>query len=439
MLLSVSAGDAGRGRKSERSMELSVPWTDTARKRRKLLHVKVVATSMLPLMAVLFIVSAHYQRQAPSLAWLEAFAEAALVGGLADWFAIVALFRHPGGLPLPHTAIIPKNKDRIGAQLGVFVEQNFLTPENVTAKLREADVGPRVVGWFANPKNARRLIAAARIEMPRLLRVVDDPEVERAIARAVAGEIERLDLTGLAAGILASLTRDGRLQRFLDETLPAVSAWLDEHRGEIKHFLERRPAFVPAWLYAYLIDRFIDGVIGKINEIVATPDHPWRGALDRYVERLIERLEKDPAAARDADEFRAQILRSRGVAAGMQAVWEAFKTRVAAASEPSELKSDALLARLVARVARDVLADRELLDRLDENALTAIESGLRRSSHQVAALIEDIVRKWDTELITDKVELELGPDLQFIRLNGTFIGGLAGVALHGLLTLAVVG
>jgi uncharacterized membrane-anchored protein YjiN (DUF445 family) len=419
-------------------MALTLPWADTERKRGKLLRIKLIATSLLPVMAVLFILSAHYQAQFPALTWLEAFAEAALVGGLADWFAIVALFRHPGGLPLPHTAIIPKNKDRIGAQLGEFVEQNFLTPENILAKLRESDLAPRVVGWFAEPQNARRLIVAARVEMPRVIQAVDDPEIEAAIGRVLSGEIERLDLTRIASRLAATLTRDGRHQRFLDETLPTVSAWLNEQRPQIKLLFGRRAALVPQWVHAYIIDRFVDGIVDKIDEIARTPDHPLRGAFDVYVRRFISALETDPDIARDVEEVRAQFLRSRTVAAAVKSVWRTIKLRLRASAKADELESDAWIARLVTRVAGEILVDRALLDRLNENVLAALEAGLERSQNQFAALIEEIVRKWDTELVTDKVELELGPDLQFIRLNGTFIGGLAGIVLHALLLLSAL-
>ncbi len=420
-------------------MALNALRAETERKRGKLLRIKLVATSLLPVMAVLFIVSAHYQTQVPSLAWLEAFAEAALVGGLADWFAVVALFRHPGGLPLPHTAIIPKNKDRIGAQLGEFVEQNFLTPENITAKLRDSDLAARVIAWFAEPENARRLIAAARAEMPRVVRALDDPEIERAVGGVVTDEIERLDLTHIAAGMLAMLTRDDRHQRFLDEALPVVSAWLNEHRPQIKLLFGHRPALVPQWIHAYVVDRFVDGIIDKIDDIVRTPDHAMRVAFDKYTRHFITRLQTDPEIARDVEDMRAQILHSRALGAAVQSAWRAIKARITASSEAKELESDAWIARLVTRVASEILADRALLDRLNANVLAAIESSLKRSQNQFAALIEEIVRKWDTELVTEKVELELGPDLQFIRLNGTFIGGLAGVVLHALLLLAAVG
>ena len=164
----------------------------TERKRARLLRIKIIATGLLPIMATLFAVSAILKSRYPWLAWLEAFAEASLVGGLADWFAVVALFRHPGGIPLPHTAIIPRNKARIGTQLGVFVEQNFLTPENITAKLAQADLAETVVRWLAESRNSRRAISASRDYLPLVVEVVDEPDIERVVSRVVSEEIDRL-------------------------------------------------------------------------------------------------------------------------------------------------------------------------------------------------------------------------------------------------------
>jgi uncharacterized membrane-anchored protein YjiN (DUF445 family) len=419
-------------------LALALPRADTERKRGNLLRIKLIATGLLPVMAALFVASARYKAQIPALAWLEAFAEAALVGGLADWFAVVALFRHPGGLPLPHTAIIPHNKERIGRQLGEFVELNFLTPENIMAKLRTVDLAGIVVAWFANIKHARRLAAAVRAELPRVVNAVDEPEMERAIARVINAEIERLNVARIAAAFLTVLTRAGRHQRFLDEMLPLLTGWLSANREEMKLRFRRRSVLRLPWVDSYLVERLIDGVIDLLDEIGRTPGHEMRVAFDTYVWRLITSLRNDPQTARKLEDIRALILRSRAIGTLVSAVWRATKARLATASQATECESDALIARLVARLANEVLADRPLLDRLNANVLSVIELTLRRSKNQFAALIEDIVRKWDTHLVTDKVELELGPDLQFIRLNGTFIGGLAGVALHAGLVLAAV-
>jgi uncharacterized membrane-anchored protein YjiN (DUF445 family) len=399
---------------------------------------KVVATSLLPVMAVIFGLASHFKTQYPVLAWLEAFSEAALVGGLADWFAVVALFRHPGGVPLPHTAIIPNNKDRIGTQLGAFVEENFLTPENITAKLADVDLSASVVAWFADEDNALRVVAAARDELPRFANVVDEPEIERAIARVVSGEIERLDLARLSARILALLTRDGRHQRLLDDLLPVVTRVLDDRRRDIKRRFGQRSALTPVWMDSFIVDRFVDGIIDLIAEVERTPDHEMRIAFDAAVKGFVSRLKSDPDIALRLEDIRASLLRGRAVDTAVASAWDAIKARLAAPPAGRERESDAWVARVLAKIAREIIADRPLLDRLNRNVLDAIEAGLGRFQNQFASLIEEIVRKWDTRQVTDKVELELGPDLQFIRLNGTFIGGLVGVALHALQAFAGV-
>ncbi|MGD0472692.1 MAG: DUF445 family protein [Candidatus Velthaea sp.] len=419
-------------------MALALPQADLERKRAGLRRIKIIATSLLPVMAALFVISARYKAHLPALAWLEAFAEAALVGGLADWFAVVALFRRPGGLPLPHTAIIPRNKERIGRQLGEFVELNFLTPENILAKVRTVDLAGLVVGWFADLGHAQRLVTMLRGELPRLIAAVDEPEMERAIARVLSAEFEQLNLARLSASALTLLARAGRHQGVLDEMLPQLASWLGEHREEIKLRFRRRSVLKVPWLDSYVVERLIDGVIDLLGEVARTPDHELRIAFDAYVWSCVTRLKSDPAAGRGLDELRTLILRSRAIGAFVSALWHTIKARVVAAAAAPEYASDAVVARLVGRLANEILADRALLDRLNVNVLAVIERSLRQSKYQFAALIEGIVRKWDTQLVTEKVELELGPDLQFIRLNGTFIGGLAGVALHFALVLAGV-
>jgi uncharacterized membrane-anchored protein YjiN (DUF445 family) len=418
---------------------LTLPWAaGDDRKRAKLLRMKVIATALLPVMALVFVLAAHFKTDLPALAWVEAFAEAAMIGGLADWFAVVALFRHPGGLPLPHTAIIPNNKDRIGAQLGDFVEQNFLTPENITTRLAEFEPATAVVTWLADAEHARGVISAVRDELPRFVTAVDEPEIERAIARVVRSEIERIDLARLAGRVLAILTREGRHQRLLDELLPIAARWLNRYRSEMKLRFGRRSLLTPPWMDSFIVDRFVDGIIDLIDEVARTPKHDMRVAFDGAVRRFIGTLKSDPEIAQRIDEVRASLLRGRAIDTTVSAAWSAIRARLAAASPSDERESDAWLARIVANVAAEILADRPLLDRLNHNVLGAIQAGLGRFQHQFAGLIEDIVKRWDTQQVTEKVELELGPDLQFIRLNGTVIGGLAGVALHAVQLLAGV-
>lgn len=407
-------------------------------KRYRLRRIKLIATALLPVMGALFAISARLKASYPGLAWLEAFSEAALVGGLADWFAIVALFRHPAGLPLPHTAIVPRNKDRIGTQLGLFVEQNFLTPTNIAAKLAEIDLATPVLVWLAQPSNTRRLIAVMREYVPRLVAAVDEPEIERLFSRVVSEEIERLDFARVAAATLTMLSRERRHQRFLDEALRAIAGWLNGHRAEIKARFGRRSTLTPPWIDAYIVNRFVDGIIDLIDEISRTPDHEMRAAFDAYLEALIAQFESDPALRRKADDIKSAILRGREIDTAVAKIWRTIKARLTGLSDAPHSETEAWLAQTVARLAAGMLEDPDLLVRLNVNVRSVIEAGLTRFQHQFATLIEDIVHRWDTAFVTEKVELELGPDLQYIRLNGTFIGGLAGVALHaGLVVTAI--
>jgi uncharacterized membrane-anchored protein YjiN (DUF445 family) len=416
-------------------MSLQLHWdaADSERKRARLLRIKIIATGLLPVMAVLFVLSAHFKNVYPWLAWLEAFSEAAMVGGLADWFAVVALFRHPAGIPLPHTAIIPHNKERIGTQLGVFVEQNFLTPENITEKMLELDLSATVMRWFSEGANSRRAVGATRAFLPLVVEVVDEPDIERVVSRVVSEEIDRLDFARTGAALVETMTKRGRHQRLLDELLPVVTNWLNDNRKYVKARFAKKSLLTPPWVDSYIVNSLVDGVIDLIDEIGRTPDHEMRVALDSYLRQLAEQLETDPELSRKAEDLKAAIIHGREIEAAVSSAWRTLRDRLSVPATGPETVNEAWFADVVTRVARGILIDRELLDRMNANFIKIINAGLAHFQHTFATLIEDIVRRWDTKEVTEKVELELGPDLQFIRLNGTFIGGLAGVAFHAAL------
>ena len=308
----------------------------TERKRARLLRIKIIATGLLPIMATLFAVSAILKSRYPWLAWLEAFAEASLVGGLADWFAVVALFRHPGGIPLPHTAIIPRNKARIGTQLGVFVEQNFLTPENITAKLAQADLAETVVRWLAESRNSRRAISASRDYLPLVVEVVDEPDIERVVSRVVSEEIDRLDFAHTAAVLVSTLTERGRHQRAVDEVLPVLAQWLRDNRAYLKKRFSKKSLLTPAWVDSYIVNSLVDGVIDLIDEISRTPDHEMRLAFDRYLTSLADSLENDPEFSKKAEDIKAAIIVGREVESAVASAWRSLKERVSLPSEGPE-------------------------------------------------------------------------------------------------------
>ncbi|HEX3550062.1 MAG TPA: DUF445 domain-containing protein [Candidatus Elarobacter sp.] len=396
---------------------------------------QAVATGVLAAMALVFAVSASLKPAYPALAWVEAFSEAALIGGLADWFAVVALFRHPAGIPLPHTAIVPTNKDRIGTQLGLFVEQNFLTATNLASRLRAIDPAGHALRWIAVPDNVRTLLAGVRGLVPRLVDVVDDAEIHVVVRRIVVEELDEVDFANAASAALAMVTAQNLHQRALERVLPALARRLDTLRPEIKRRFARRSIFTPGFVDAYIVNRFVDGMIDLVGEIAASPDHPMRRELDSYLADLAVRLRDDPQLATGAERVKESLLRGTSADDVAAAAWSAVRARLA--REPAaDVASGARFSGLIARVAQGLLAEAALVERLNVKAGEIAEAVLPRFQHQFAALITEVVDRWDAREISDKIETELGPDLQYVRLNGSIVGGAAGVLLHAALTLA---
>ena len=399
---------------------------------------KTIATALLGAMAVVFVVSARLRPEYPLLAWLEAFSEAALIGGLADWFAVVALFRHPGGIPLPHTAIVPQNKDRIGVQLGIFVEQNFLTPTLIASKLRELDLARHVLGWLAIPSNCRALLVNARELVPRLFDAVDDAEIRAVVQRVLAEEIERVDLSRVAGSVLTIVTAGGAHQRVLARLLPVAAGWLHDQRAEIKRRFAKRSLLTPGFVDAYIVNRFVDGMIDLVDEVAHDPEHPMRREFDAYIQQLVVRLNDDPEMQAQAERVKRAILQGAELDQLVAAAWSALKSRLELPPKPAFTPPGLRLADVVARIAWSMLDEPAVVERLNTRFCDIAESVLARFQQQFSLLITEIVQRWDADVITEKIETELGPDLQFIRLNGSLVGGVAGVVLHAALVLGGV-
>jgi uncharacterized membrane-anchored protein YjiN (DUF445 family) len=395
---------------------------------------RTIATAVLAVMAIVFVLAARFKAELPFLAWIEAFSEAALIGGLADWFAVVALFRYPGGIPFPHTAIVPNNKDRIGAQLGAFVEDNFLTPSNIAARLRELDLAGRLLRWLAVAENCRGLFAMFRTLAPRLIDAVDDEEIESVIRRVAAEEIARLDLAKAGADVLAVVTADRLHQRVLERILPIVAAWLNGERSEIKRRFAKQSFLTPGWFDGFVVNRFVDGMIDLIDEIAHTPDHPMRVAFDGYVSALVTRLREDPELEAKAEHLKRTIAESSELDGLVAIAWNALKTRLERVPAPSpDAPRAARLSAIAARIAQGLLAEPAVVARLNDKLCDGAEAVLTQFRQQFSLLISEVVQRWDAHEVSDKIELEIGPDLQFVRLNGSLVGGCAGIALHAIL------
>jgi uncharacterized membrane-anchored protein YjiN (DUF445 family) len=405
-------------------------------KRARLRQMKTIATGLLAVMAVVFVIASRLQPAYHWLAWVQAFSEAALIGGLADWFAVVALFRHPAGIKLPHTAIVPNNKNRIGTQLGIFVEQNFLTPTLIASKLRELDLAGHMLRWFAVPRNVASLFANARALVPQLLDAVDDAEIRAVVRKVVTDEVAHMDLSRAAGGVLEIVTADGAHQRVLARILPVLAGWLDSQRAEIKRRFAKRSILTPGFVDAYIVNRFVDGMVDLVDDIAGTPDHPMRREFDAYVRDFVVRLRDDPEMQAQAERLKSAVLQGAELDQLVTAGWTALRARLERPPLGSPDSAGLRFTEIAARIAREMLDDPTLVERLNVRLCDVAESVLARFQQQFSALITEIVQRWDADEISQKIETELGPDLQFIRLNGSLVGGAAGVMLHAALVVS---
>jgi uncharacterized membrane-anchored protein YjiN (DUF445 family) len=390
----------------------------------------LLLTMVAVLAATSFTIAAH-----PWTAWLKAFAEAAVVGAVADWFAVVALFRRPLGLPIAHTAIIPNNKDRIGESLGRFVEENFLTPENVMQRLARANLAAAAGTWLAQPANSDRAAVGICALIPRVLTMFEDEAVTRFLSRTLLGELEKVNLSAIAGEVLDLVTSGEQYQALFDDAVIGVERLIVANQALILEKFGETSKYTPEFFDRYVVDRFVKGIVRLLQEVIADPQHPLRTQFADSTRRLIESLKTSPEMHARGASMKGQIIEHLRTKPYYAALWNDIKTRILAdvASDRSRLRKtiSSLLNALGAGLVKDEAMQRKLNDWL-QSALEALMIAYR---HHISLLITDVVKSWDARDVAEKIELEIGKDLQYIRLNGTLVGGCVGVVLHLLVTL----
>jgi len=409
---------------------LVVTPVDEAR-QRDLRRMKAVATGFLVAAFVIYLVAKANEDRAAWIGYLRAGAEAAMVGALADWFAVTALFRHPLGIPVPHTAIIPRRKDQIGRSLGEFVEQNFLTAEVLTERLRGARLGARVGGWLAEPRHAERAANAIADGLRGAIEVTDDRDVSDALHAVVDQRLRTTEVAPLLGKAIDVAVEGGHHQRFLDSVLVGTGTFLDENRGTFRRRLDSES---PWWVPESIDDRIFERLYGALHrfliDIGKDPDHEVRTAIDEQIRRLGTRLRNDPVLIAKAEEIKLELLGHPDVQGWISSLWMEIKQMIlgAAADPGSELRRR--LTVTLGRVGQRLAADAELQAKVDdwlERAAVYVVENYRR---EVSEIIATTVERWDAADTSRRIELQVGRDLQFIRINGTVVGGLAGVLIH---------
>jgi len=397
---------------------------------------RIVATGLLLAMAVTFVVSRAFVSQYPALSWLLAFSEAAMVGGLADWFAVTALFRRPLGLPIPHTAIIPENKDRIADTMAAFLRENFLIPPVVARRMRAMNVAAAIGEFLSDPTrgNEARLRQGAAGLMADLLQSLDPEQMGGMVRRGLRSQLEQLDVAPLLGGLLNSAIADKRHMPLLDGMLRWAGVTLEANEDLLRHLIHERANGILRWtgLDERLASAILDGLFKLIAECIVVPDHPVRLKVEEGLENLARALVEDPEMQAKVNKLKLELLANPAMAAWMDGMWEQLRTRLlAAARDPERALSGQFgksLGELGAALKRDP-ALQKLVNRLARRTVVGIAS---RYGGQIVRLVSETVRRWDATTVTTRIEGAVGRDLQFIRINGTLVGGLVGVLIRAL-------
>ena len=398
----------------------------------RLRTMRLAATGLLAAMVATYVVTGFWVRSEPWLAYVRAFAEAATVGACADWFAVTALFRRPLGLPIPHTGIIPRNKARIGEALGNFIADNFLTAEVLEAKLRQLEVGRWGAAWLREPRNAAELAERLVRLIPELLEL-STPDARRRFVGAIAADaIASAPAASLAAGVLRAVSTGERGEAMLDAALGlasrALTANQDLLRAEVAGKTYR---WLPRWLDNKIADKILSG-LAETLEAMRAPDHPWRGRVRQYVDDFLERLETDPALGARAEEIKRQIASNPVLLARLGEIGDTLEARLRPKSDEEGRILAAHVAGWLASFGAWLYDRTEAIEIFNGWARSAVQRTIAPRRHEIGRLIASVVAGWDTRSVVEKLELQVGADLQYIRINGTIVGGLTGLLIFAL-------
>jgi uncharacterized membrane-anchored protein YjiN (DUF445 family) len=398
---------------------------------------KWIAAGLLAAAAALYAMASLLQARHPSWGYVAAFSEAAMVGAIADWFAVVALFRHPLGLPIPHTAIIPSNKDRIGENLATFICANFLSTEQVLDKIRRFDAASRLANWLAEARHAELVTMHLSSAIRYAIGALDDVRVREFFRSAVIEQIDKLDSATLAGQVMEVLTTDRRHQGVLDAMLRRLSALLDNEA--LKTQLSEAIASEVKYLRfvgldnvagRYATTKLVAGLIHLVSDMAEQPDHPLRLQFDEFVVSFARRLKEDPELRSEVEAIKRQLLDSPALAAYLHDVWTDVITWVRGDLERDDSTLRARVAAAIQMVGVRLQQDTAMQAWINEQLLTAAPKWIERYREDIRGYIVARVGDWNAAEMTDELERNIGRDLQFIRINGTLVGGLVGLLIY---------
>ncbi|HLB10864.1 MAG TPA: DUF445 domain-containing protein [Gemmatimonadaceae bacterium] len=408
-----------------------LPPPDEETKRRNLARMKRRASGLLLLATAVWIVTSIFVARYPWLAYVRATAEASMIGGLADWFAVTALFRHPLGIPIPHTAIVAARKDQIGRSLGNFVSRHFLSRDVMAARLASLRVSEHLAKWLAVPENSRTLAHHAATALASGARMLADDDVQTLIDRVLVERIRSTEVAPILGQMLSLLTAGDRHQELLDEAIVLLARTVDQNQELIRDRIEAEsPWWVPGVVDDQIHRKIVTGLDNTLADVRDDPNHPLRRRFDEALANFVRKLNESPEVRARAERIKLEILDAAAVRRFSSSIWEDAKAALFRYADAPNAFAPSAIERGLVSLGEAVSRDEALLARID--ALIAEVAGhlVDRYQGEVAELIAQTVTSWDPEVTSDRVELAIGKDLQFIRINGTIVGGLAGLAIY---------
>ena len=394
---------------------------------------KRVATGLLVVMAAVFLAARAFESRYPWLSFVKSFAEAAMVGGLADWFAVTALFRHPLGLPIPHTAIIPRNKDRIGEALANFIRENFLIPSVVARRMQNIDVAGATGRFLRTPAGeGTRIRAGASRLIADIFESLDDERLGGIVKGAISARLRKMEVSPLLGHALASAINEDRHVPMLEAAIRWMARALDANEPLIREMVHKKANWVLklAGLDAKLADAIIDGLKKLTVEMSEDPAHPVRKKVEEALAQLANDLQTRPETRARVEAMKDQLLDNKSVNLWLDTLWQKGREAVIRAAR----NPDAVLAGKLGEVLRSMGGtlekDARIRAAINQFARRAVVGMSASYGSSMVKLVSETVRGWDAQTVTNRLEAAVGRDLQYIRINGTLVGGLVGLVLH---------
>ena len=401
-------------------------------------QMRILATGLLVAMASLFFLARALEHHHPAWGYVRAFAEAAMVGGLADWFAVTALFRHPLGLPIPHTAIIPRNKDRIGDSLASFLRSNFLVPSIVARRMGKLDVARAIGRVLAAPPREGALRAGAGKLAETLLESLGDERLGALFKSAVSQRLKALDVAPMLGKLMAAAMDEERHRPMINAAILWVGRTLDANEALFRQMIHERAGSILRWtgLDETLSTKILDGLFKLLGDMAEDRDHPLRVKTEEGLASLAQRLQTDPDLQEKVAAFRDAALANPAVAEWLDGLWQNARAAMLRAARDPEAVAAGKFGEAMRQMGTRLQEDDRVRFAVNRFTRRATAGLVASYGDGIVTLVSETVRGWDARTVTDRLENAVGRDLQYIRINGTLVGGLVGVVIHIIDTLA---